>query len=371
MNTHRLISTACALLLAVTLFMGCQTKEVTSAKVYQQQGNWDKMIEQLEQAVKNYPKDAEAYYLLGSAYGQKSNWEGLSSNFDKSLAIAPTFETQIKNERDKYWVTCFNNGVGKINTKDGKEPDLQGAAEQFITCTIIDPKRVDAYRNLAVTYMRSDNLQGAKESYLKLLDKDPKNVAAMTEVARLCMQMKDFTTAIEMSKKALELAPDQVDAVVNLALAYDMNGEREKALEEYKQALAKNPNDADLIFNMARLYFNSGDYDEAVGLFQKVIAQNPDDYDAYVNGGNSFFNMAEEVRKALIEKEKNKQTVSDDEMAKLKGFYKEAIPYLEKALGIKGDNSTVWYNLGVAYINIGDAAKGKECFDKAESLRKQ
>jgi tetratricopeptide (TPR) repeat protein len=45
--------------LAVTLFLGCQTKEVTSAKVYQQQGNWDKMIEQLEQAVKIYPKDAK------------------------------------------------------------------------------------------------------------------------------------------------------------------------------------------------------------------------------------------------------------------------------------------------------------------------
>jgi len=362
---------AFVLLLAGTLFLGCQSKEVTSAKVYQQQGNYDKMIEQLEIAVQTYPKDAEAFYLLGVAYGQKSEWEKMSAAFDKSLAIGPLFESQIKNERDKYWVSSFNAGVAKINAKEGQEPDIPGAVAQFSTCTLIDPKRPDAYRNLAVTHMRGNNMEAAKEAYMKLLAIDPKNALAMTEVARLCMQMKDFTTAIEMSKKALALDPDKTEAIINLAMAYDMNGERDKALAEYQNALAKNPNDGDLIFNMARLHFNAGEYDDAVELFQKVIAQNPEDYDANVNVGNAYLNMAEEMRKQLVEKEKAKKDIAEDEMTKLKGFYKESIPFLEKAVNLKSDNATVWYNLGVAYINIGNAEKGKECFDKAESLRNQ
>jgi tetratricopeptide (TPR) repeat protein len=370
MNKRQVIFAVLCLSLAAILFLGCQSKEVTSAKVYQQQGNWDKMIEQLEQAVQLYPKDVEALYLLGSAYAQKSDWERMSANFDKSLAIAPTFGPQIKNERDKNWVTAFNAGVAKINAKEGKEPDINGAIQQFTTCTVIDPKRVDAYRNLAVTYMRGNNLEAAKTSYEKLLAVDSKNSGAMIEVARLCMQMKDYKSAIQMSQKALDLAPEKVDAVVNLAMAYDLNGDREKALAEYEKAIAKNPNDGDLLFNMARLYFNTGDYDHAVQMFQKVITQNPDDYDANVNVGNAYLNMAEEVRKKLVEKEKSKQTINESEMAELKGFYKESIPYLEKALGIKTENATVWYNLGVAYVNIGNAEKGQQCFDKAESLRK-
>jgi tetratricopeptide (TPR) repeat protein len=159
------------------------------------------------------------------------------------------------------------------------------------------------------------------------------------------MQMKDFTTASRCQKKALELAPDQVDAVVNLALAYDMNGEREKALEEYKQALAKTPR-CRPDFQYGPPVFHSGDYDEAVGLFQKVIAQNPDDYDANVNVGNSFLNMAEEVRKALIEKEKNKQTVSDDEMATAQWFITRTHPLSgEGAWASKGTiapSGTTW-----------------------------
>jgi protein O-GlcNAc transferase len=370
MNKRQAVFAAIILTLAVTLFLGCQSKEVTSAKVYQQQGNWEKMIDQLETAVQLYPKDAEAFYLLGLAYGQKSEWEKMAGNFDKSLAIGPLFEPQIKNERDKYWVTTFNGGVAKINAKDGKEPDLTGAIEQFATCIVIDPKRIDAYRNLAVTHLRANNQEAAKSCYMKLLAMDPKNVTAMTEVARLCLQMKDYECAIQMSQKAMDLSPDKADAVVNLALAYDMNGERDKALATYQKAIEKNPNDGDLLFNMARLYFNTGDYDRAVQMFQKVITQNPDDYDANVNVGNAYLNMAEEVRKKLVEKEKAKQAVDETELAKLKGFYKESIPYLEKALGIKSENSTVWYNLGVAYINIGNAEKGKQCFDKAESLRK-
>ncbi len=370
MNKRQVIFAVMCVALAAMLFLGCQSKEVTSAKVYQQQGNWDKMIEQLEQAVQLYPKDAEALYLLGTAYAQKSDWERMSANFDKSLAIAPTFEPQIKNERDKNWVTAFNSGVGKINAKEGKEPDIEGAIKQFITCTVIDPKRGDAYRNLAVTYMRANNLDAAKSAYEKLLTVDPKNSGAMIELARLCMQMKEYKTAITWSQKALTVAPDNIDAVVNLAMAYDLDGDREKALAEYEKAIAKNPNDGDLLFNMARLYFNTGDYDHAVQMFQKVITQNPEDYDANVNVGNAYLNMAEEVRKKLVEQEKNKKTVDEAEMTKLKGFYKESIPYLEKALTIKADNSTVWYNLGVAYVNIGNAEKGQQCFDKAESLRK-
>src|SRR4030067_3531132 len=85
--------------LFLMLFLGCQSKEVTSAKVYIQQDNWEKAKEQLEQAVNLYPNDPEAHYLLGEVYGREKQWGKMNEEFYQSLAIGPKFEQQIKSAR--------------------------------------------------------------------------------------------------------------------------------------------------------------------------------------------------------------------------------------------------------------------------------
>ena len=329
---------------------------------------WTNLVNQLSINVNLDIQDAEYFYRRGLAAGKENKWEAMVSYFFRSFSISNKFGIYIRNELDKCWVSNFNLGVKKINLKYLRKVDISDAISKFEICIIIDPTRIDAYRNLAVCHIRSNNLSAAKESYLKLLKIDPQNEIVLNEIARLCMQMKDIPCAIEMASRALDLSPDKTEAVVNMALAYDMNGESDKAMAEYQKALAKNPNDSDLMFNMARLYFNSGEFDKAVQMFQKVIFQNPEDYDANINVGNAYLNMAEDVHKKLVEKEKNKVAVTEDELAKLKGLYKEAIPFLEKALGQKGDNGTMWYNLGVAYINVADIEKGKLCIEKSKLL---
>ncbi|HNW58467.1 MAG TPA: tetratricopeptide repeat protein [bacterium] len=357
-------------LVALFTIMGCQTKEVTSAKVYISQNNWDKAIEQLEQAVQIYPNDAEARYLLGEGYGNKGMWEKMNEMFNQSAALAPTFATQIKNTREKYWVTTFNQGVSRVNAKEGQTPDVEGAIKEFSAAIKIDPSRVEAYKNLAYSYLRNNNTPAAVSAYETYLAINPKDISILNEVTRLYMESKDYPKAEATAQKTLAIDAANLDAISNLAMAYDLSGQNDKALQTYETALAKNPTDQDLIFNLARLHYLNKGYDKAIELFQKVISLSPDDYDANLNVGNAYLTMADDLRKSLVEKETAKQTVTDADVAKLKEFYKAAIPFLEKAIAVKPDNSAVYYNLGVAYINIGDQAKGAEFFNKAEQLRK-
>ena len=88
--------------LVVLLLLACQSKQVISAKVYLEQEEWDKAIEQLEQAVQLYPTDAEAYYLLGKAYANQGEREKMNEVFDQSLKLSPKFKQQIKAIREKY-----------------------------------------------------------------------------------------------------------------------------------------------------------------------------------------------------------------------------------------------------------------------------
>ena len=352
--------------ISVVLFFACQTKEVTSAKVYIQQDNWEKAIEQLEMAVKLYPNDEEAHYLLGEGYGNQGEWVKMNEMFDKSLAISPKFEQQIKSVREKYWVNTFNSGVNRINSND-----TEGALKQFMTCTIIDPKREEAYKNLAYVYTRMDSLEQARKTYKRFLEIDPTDIDIIHALANINFQLKNYEEVVELESKVLEIKHGDVDAIANLALAYDFLGEREKAMATYEQAIKNSPDDKDLIFNLARLHYVNSEYDKAVELFQKVISLDPEDFDSNLNVGNAYLSMAEEYRKELVKREENGEQLTQEEIDALKNYFKQSIPFLEKAAEKRPDEPNIWNNLGVAHIQAGNAERGKECFDKAEELRNQ
>ncbi len=349
--------------LAALILFACQSKEVTSARVYIQQENWEKAIEQLEAAVESNPADAEAAYLLGWGYAERGDWAGMKEMFDKSLAAGSKFSKEINMILDQKWVETFNSGVKLIGSED-----LDGAAAKFREAVNIDVKRPEAYANLAITLIRANKLTDAIDVYNQLLAIQPDNVKAMNELSRLYMQAEKYQEAVETAEKTLAIEPDNADGIYNLALGYDYLGESDKARAQYEKALANNPDDFDLTFNVARIYFVSGDFNKAIELFQRVIQANPDDYESNLNVGNAYLSMADEMRKTLIQKERDGKEVSEDEMNQMKKLYEQSIPYLEKAIEKNSTDANIWTNLGVAYVNIGDAIKGKECFDKAEAL---
>jgi Flp pilus assembly protein TadD len=346
------------------VFFACQTKEVTSAKVYIQQDNWEKAIEQLEQAVSLYPGDTEAHYLLGEGYGTQGEWVKMNKSFNSSLSAGTTFEQQIKSVKEKHWVINFNSGVNRINNGD-----TEGALKQFNTCLEIDPERAEAYKNLAFAYMRVDSLELARTTYKQFLEIEPDNVETIHALANLNFQLKNFQEVVDLESKVVEANPKDGDAVANLALAYDFLGQKDKAMETYERALAGSPNDKDLLFNLARLHFMNNEYDRAVELFQKVIALDPEDFDSNMNVGNAYLSLAEEYRKDLVKREEAGEELKQEDADKLKDYFKRAIPYLEKASEKKPDDANIWNNLGVAHIQAQNAEKGKEAFDKAEELR--
>jgi hypothetical protein len=65
-----------ALLFGIT-FMGfqCSSTELTSARLYIQQKNFDRALEVLQDEVTKNPKSDEGYYLMGYVFGEKVRWK--------------------------------------------------------------------------------------------------------------------------------------------------------------------------------------------------------------------------------------------------------------------------------------------------------
>jgi len=64
------------ILIAGMAFVGfdCSSTEMTSAKLYIQQKNYDKALESLQKEVAKNPQSAEGYYYLGYVYGEKDQY---------------------------------------------------------------------------------------------------------------------------------------------------------------------------------------------------------------------------------------------------------------------------------------------------------
>ncbi|MCA9732450.1 MAG: tetratricopeptide repeat protein [Deferribacteres bacterium] len=356
------------LILVAAFLVGCQPKEITSAKVYKQQNDWDNAIVQLEKAVQTYPANAEAHYLLGEAYGEKKRWAEMSKEFGESLKINSAHENDIKYYRDKYWVENFNKGVELFN-KD----DMEGSVSSLNTAVTIDPARPESYRNLAVAYVRLDKMDEAIDAYKNAINVDPKHVETINNMGLTYFQMNKFEDAIETFKKVLEIDPSNEKAISTIAFSYDRLGQTDKAIAAYENALKSEPDNADLLFNYARLFYQKEDYNKAISILEKVVENNPDDYESLLSVGDSYLRIAESFKNDANKLDADGgSTAKIDELRGLaKESYEKAIKYLERAVSIKDDVSTIWHNLGVAYINAGRVEDGTKAFEKAEALKKQ
>ncbi len=353
-------------ILIAALLVGCQPKEITSAKVYRQQKDWDNAIVQLEKAIVAYPTNAEAFFLLGEAYGEKQRWADMSKAFDESLKLDPAFEKDIKYYRDKYWVESFNKGVSKFNKND-----MDAAIKMLKQAEMIDHTRPEAYRNLAVAYVRQDKMDEAIEAYKKALSIDDKHIETLNNMGMTYFQMNKYEEAVDTFKKVIAIDPANEKAISTLAFAYDRLGQADKAIAAYETALGNDPENADLLFNYARLFYQKGEYNKAISILEKVVADKPDDYESLLSVGDSYLRIGENFKNDANKLDADGASTKkiDELRAHAKDSYTKAIQYLEKAVEIKGEVPSIWHNLGVAYINAGLVEKGTKAFEKAEALK--
>ncbi len=367
------------LLLFLTVMMfGCRSKEVESALIYiNQQNDWNKAMEQLQQAVQVNPADVEAHAYLVEGYGRRGEYQKMNEHYNTAKQLMSgagnanqKFLDKINFDRDKFWRESFNKGVANV-----KAEKLADAAVDFQNCIIIDPEQPAAHRNLGYVNLQTDNLEAAVKNYQEVVRISPKDTETMGDLGRLYMRVNQYDKTIEMMDKILEIDPLNVDAVAQKAMSYDYLGQSEKAFAAYEDALSKRPDDPDLLFNLGRLYFLKDDYEKAIENFKKVLEKSPDDFESNLNIGNGYLSLAQNVLKKEREMDSKELEKVPEKVIKAKKeqeteYFKMAIPYLEKAVQVKPDDSVVWYNLGVAYTNIGMKEKGQEAFDKAEALQK-
>jgi len=360
---------------------GCQTRELTSAKVHIRQNDWDNAVVALEKAVAAHPQNAEAQFLLGRGYGAQGRFVNMNRAFAASLAAAPQFETEIKTWRQKYFAEYFNAGVSAA-----RENNFAAARDAFATAAVIDPQQPETNRNLAYVYARAGEFEKALTLYQEALVNNPDDWEASLAVAELYNQQHEYKKSAPVLEQALRKNPEQPQVLAALAGVYDCLGKSEDALAAYQQALQSKPEDKELLLNLARLYLNKNDYANATPKYARVLSLDSENFEANYNVGLIYLKMGERAQKTArdLEKqaparpEKKAKFVAPRDSSRTLQLdleaarnFKTAVPFLQKAVKLDSLHAGAHFNLGVGYARLGETAMAQKAFQKYETLQEK
>lgn len=377
-----------ALLFVGLMFSGyqCSSTEITSAKLYIQQKNYDKAIEALEKEIAKNPKSDEGYYWMGVAYSEKEDVDKTLENFNKSLGVSKKFEKEITDYRLRNWVTYFNRSIGFYNKAASVQADdsvkvfMEKSAQASQTAIKFMPDSASTYLNLATALIylqKYDDAAAALETSVKLQP----SVEAHRELGKLYYDlgtikmdeykadnnqatkdrgMEYLTNSIRILEAGKTLYPTDQKIILTLAQAYIQADKIDIATASFKELIKSEPENLVYQYSYGLLLLQVGDFNEALNAFKFVAGKNPE-YEGidYIIGA-TYYNYGIAIR------EKAEKEGKEDPEAKVK--FGNSIPYLEKHLEKNPKDKAVWVTIAKVYSMMGETKKAEDAFKKVDEL---
>lgn len=382
------------LYLATVLLIGilvsgfqCGSTEITSARLYIQQKNWDKALEVLNKEVEKNPKSDEGYFLMGHVYGELGDIDKMIDSYDKSLSISNKFAKEISESKTFYWASSFNKGVNlfqrgnKTADPDSSKLFYDKSIMRYKEAINLQPDSSETYRNLAFVYLTSGMNEESIEPLQKLieLEKSEDGYQYLGEIYYTlgANKMIDFNNhkksqdsidalnyynnAIDVLEEGKELYPDNSEMLVTLTNSYIGADRGQEAMDKLKEGVEQEPDNKYYRYNYGVYLLEEEKFVEAEEQFQKALEIDPQYENAIYNLAVTYVKWGTDMNK----KAEEEGVISEDYKEK----YEKALPYLEQVVEQDPENGQIWELLGKVYSVLGMQDDATNAFNKADQLR--
>ena len=221
---------------------------------------YEEAKDELSKLLHGDEKDVEALKLLGLCH----------INLGEYKEGQNVFETVVKYKDDAtswfYLASCYDN-----------QDDFLHAISAYEEVLRMRSGYIDAYKNLAIVYVKNKEPQKAVDTAKKALEyvKDDYTIYYIAGTA--CMALNKFDDALEFLEKALELNPEHSQLYNNLGTCYVTVGNLDKAYESFIKASEFDPNNSITYFNIASILQLQNKHKEACEYFRKAYDIEPQD----------------------------------------------------------------------------------------------
>ncbi len=382
-----LLSSAALLMFLSFTGFDCASTEMTSAKLYIQQKNYDKAIEALQKEIAKNPKSDEGYYTLGLLYADREDADKMVTNYTKSLEISKKYEKDIKVSRKAFWGNCFNKAVAAFNkaqsakNKDTSVMYFEKSAALFNSGIKAEPDSADTYKNLAYVYFNLGKNDEAIAPLTKLVSlknsadgfrslgqiyyskgADAKTAYDKSKVAADSLaSLEFFNKAIAVLEEGKKSNPNDQDILVLLSNSYIAANKAEIAMGTFKEGVEKDPENKYFRYNLAVLYLGKNEYANAEEQFKAALKIDPQ----YLNAD---YNLAVTYVKWGVDLQKKADDAGKEDPA-IKEKYRTALPYLEAYVNTKKDDAPTYELLGKVYSVLGMTNEATAAFNSADKIR--
>lgn len=194
----------------------------TASELLQSGKNFDKGIDLLKKATKEYPQYSQAYVVMGIAYSSKQNW----SEAEQALQAA------IK-ANDKNAVAYLSLGVVKNETKN-----YDDAMKYLLKAIELSPESPDAHFELGRTYYAQQKWTLADAEFSKAIHLRPDNPEQHVFMGNVLLRERNAPAALKEFQEAVRLDPQGPMSEPTK----QMIARIETALQQSQQAGAQRPN---------------------------------------------------------------------------------------------------------------------------------
>ena len=222
--------------------------------------------------------------------------------------------------------------------------DFENAAASFRHSVALDERFALGYAGLADTYWIQYQVTRdaalttqALEAGLNALKLDPNQPATRVAVATVYQGMGQYDAAIDQLKRALEMQPSNDDAHRTYGIVLNMQGKPEEALAELQQAATFRPHRWINQNELARLYYQQRRLNDAVSAYERALEILPNDPRTYLSLGAMYLEMGEAAR---------------------------SLELFEKANQL-APTGRAFLNIGTAYYRMGRFADAAEAYTRA------
>lgn len=331
-------------LVAVALY-GCQSVATTSAKLRNQEGNYEMAVKLAKEALAKNPDDAEAHFQLGVSYSYLDSVGLAYEQFMKAKELDPEKATDVDDNIQTNFAKHYKLGQSSFNRQD-----MKTAAFEFEMATRANPTQSVAYYNLAVAYQRlapTDSTMHVKalnaadkvlelsspteanytralrvageelialhredeapQLFKRLIEEDPASYKAIEDLGTEELDNRNFRASAEFLKLAARArekagSPD-AKVYYNIGVSlYNLRKEDKSLIDEaisyYKKALELTPDDIDTVFNILVAYAAKEDWSDAAQWGEKYVNINPGDANGWMLLARSYTRTGDEDKAA-------------------------------------------------------------------------
>jgi tetratricopeptide (TPR) repeat protein len=363
MKAKRFATSAFIVALTMILVYGCGSTEMTSAKLYLQQKNYEKAMEMLQKDVSKNGGSAENYYLQGTVYAEDESFEKMNEVFDSSLAYGDKFAQDILAYRYNAWSQNYNKGVkyyqaaADASDEDSVKTFYQKSEVAFEDAISAFPdSSAKVYSNLI--YVRNEQ---ARKIWI-----DFKADGAVEDSVEA---MKIYNESAEIMEGARKMFPESKDILQGLIDAYLQASRFEDAEREVKKGVEEDPENKFFRLVYGIFLTDAKEWEGARAQLKKAVEIDPDFTEAklrlvdmYIKWGKEIKDETEAIEDISEEKAEERRQMEIDK-------YEESLPYIESYLADDPNNAPMWERLGQVYTITGDEEKALEAFDNADTIR--